>query len=142
MIFIKKGHRKQKQNRSIIWLSPPFSRNVTTSIAKRFFNILDLHFPKTNKFHNLFNRNSVKVSYCFTEYLSSILKTRNKKVTHENIKPKDQCSCRNNNDYTLDVTAKQLILFTNTLSQPVLIQEVYLGTAEGNFTKRYYNQKT
>ena len=49
MIFNKKEHRKQKQNhsRSIIWFNPPFSRNVTTNVAKRFLNLLYIHFPKS-----------------------------------------------------------------------------------------------
>ena len=28
-------------------IKPPFSRNVTTSVTKRFLNLLDLHFPKS-----------------------------------------------------------------------------------------------
>ena len=63
LIFSKKEQRKQKRirNRNIIWFNPPFSRNVTTSVAKRFLNFLDIHFPKSNKLHKIFNRNTVKL---------------------------------------------------------------------------------
>ena len=69
LIFNKKEHIKQKWNRNqnIIWLNPPFSRNVTTNVAKRFLKLLDIHFPKSNKLHKIFNRNIVKVSNCCTE---------------------------------------------------------------------------
>ena len=78
LIFSKKEQRKQKQirNQNIIWFNPPFSRNVITNVAKRFLNLLDKHFPKSNKLHNIFNRNTVKVSYCCPENLSSIIKTQ------------------------------------------------------------------
>ena len=35
----------------------------------------------------------------------------------------------------------QVILYTNTLPQPLLIQTVYLGTAGGNWKKWYYDHK-
>ena len=74
--------RKKKRNRSrnIIWFNPPFSRNVTTNVAKRFLNLINIHFPKSNKFHKIFCRDTVKVSYCRTENLSSIIKIHNKKI--------------------------------------------------------------
>ena len=45
LIFSKKEQKKQKRirNQNIIWFNPPFSRNVTTSVAKRFLNLLDIH---------------------------------------------------------------------------------------------------
>ena len=42
----------------------------------------------------------------------------------------------------LMVTAKQLILYINTVSTIVNQDKIYLGTAEGDFRKRYYNHKT
>ena len=72
----------KKANESLLYINtssnPPFSRNVTTNVAQRFLNLLDIHFPKSNKLHKIFNRNTVKVSYCCTENLSSIIKTHNK----------------------------------------------------------------
>ena len=104
LIFSKKEQRKQKRvrNRNVIWFNPPFSRNVTINVAKRFLNLLDIHFPKSNKLHKIFNRNTVKVSYCCTENLLSIIKTHNQKVTNEEITPRDQCNCKNRSDCSLD----------------------------------------
>ena len=145
LIFNKTGHRKQKRNRNqnIIWFNPPFSRNVTTNVAKRFLNLLDIHFPKSNKLHKIFNRNTVKVSYCCTENLSSIIKTHNKKVTNEKITPRDQCNCKNRNDCPLDGNCQTSdIIYKCIASTTVNPDKIYLGTAEGNFKKRYYNHKT
>ena len=59
---------KPKHNRSqnIIWFNPPYSQNVITNVAKRFLNLLDHHFPKSNKLHKILNRITVKVSYSCT----------------------------------------------------------------------------
>ena len=86
----------------MIWFNPPFSRNCTTNVAKRFLNLLDIHFRKLNKLHQIFNRNTVKVSYCCIENLSSIIKTHNKNVTNEKITPRYQRNCKNRNDCPLD----------------------------------------
>ena len=102
LIFNKKEERKHKRNLSlnIILFNPPFSRNATTDVAKRFLDLLDLNFPKTNKLHKIFNRTTVKVSYCTN--LSSITKGHNKRVTNEKIAPKDQRNFREKNGCPLD----------------------------------------
>ena len=54
---------KKVRQRKIIWFNPPYSVNVETNIGKTFLKLIDKHFPKINKFHKIFNRNNVKVSY-------------------------------------------------------------------------------
>ena len=65
LIYTDKKDIKQKQNhsRNIIWFNPPFNKNVSINVAKRFLNLSDQYFPKSNKLHPIFNRNTVKVSY-------------------------------------------------------------------------------
>ena len=145
LIFSKKEQRKQKRirKRNIIWFNPPFSRNVTTNVAKRFLNLLDINFSKSNKLHKIFNRNTVKVAYCCTENLSSIIKTHNKKVTKKKIPPRDQCNCKDRNDCPLDGNCQTSdIIYKCIASTTFNPDEIYIGTAEGNFKKRYYNHKT
>ena len=36
-------------------------------------NIIDTNFPPENKLHNIFNRNTVKVSYSCTQKISQII---------------------------------------------------------------------
>ena len=68
LIYTDKNDTKQKRNRSrnIIWFNQPYNKSVSTNVAKRFFNLTDQHFPKSNKPHAIFNRNTVKVSYFCT----------------------------------------------------------------------------
>ena len=43
---------KHNRSRNIIWFNPPHSQNVITNVAKRFLNLLDHYFPKSNKLLN------------------------------------------------------------------------------------------
>ena len=137
LIFSKKEQKKQKRirNQNIIWFNPPFSRNVTTNVAKRFLNLLDIHFPKSNKLHKIFNRNTVKVSYCCTENLSNVIKTHNKKVTNETITSRDQFNCKNRNECPLDGNCQRSDIYKCISSTTVNLDKIYLGTAEGNSRK-------
>ena len=68
-------HAKRKSQINIIWFNLPFSRAVSTNVGKRFLQLLR-HFPPSNKLHKTFNKNTVKVSYCCTQNLVSIIKSQ------------------------------------------------------------------
>ena len=44
------------------WFVPPYNVNVETNIGKAFPKLIDKHFPKTSKFHKIYNKNNVKIS--------------------------------------------------------------------------------
>ena len=96
LIYTDQKDIKRKRNRShnIIWFNPPFNKNVSTSVAKRFLNLIDQHFPKSNKLHTIFNRNTVKVGYSCTQNMSSMIKSHNKKVINKDAKEPKLCNCR------------------------------------------------
>ena len=85
LVYTNKKDIKQKRNRSfnIIWFNPPFNENVSTNAAKQFLNFIDPHFPKSNKVHAIFKRNTVRASYSSTQNMSSIIKSHNKKVINK-----------------------------------------------------------
>ena len=60
-VFIEAQKRKSNRGRKIIWFNPRYS-SVATGIGKKFFLLLDKHFPKPHKFYKIFNQNNVKVS--------------------------------------------------------------------------------
>ena len=73
--FTANTENSQRRNRSrkIIWFNPPFSKGVSTNVAKKFLGLLDKHFPRGNPLHRIFNRNTVKVSYSCTKMLLRLL---------------------------------------------------------------------
>ena len=89
------NQKKTKMGKlNIIWFISPFSKPVSTNIAKIFLQLVTKHFPRSHKLHKIFNRNTVKVSYSCMNNMSKIIKGHNKKVTS---KPRDQrpkCNCR------------------------------------------------
>ena len=80
LIYTAKKDIKQKQNRScnIIWFNPPFNTNVSTNVAKRCWNLLDQHFPKSNKLHAILIWNTLKVGYSCAPDVSGLIKCHNK----------------------------------------------------------------
>ena len=96
LFYADKRDIKQKRNRfrNIIWFNPRFNKNFSTNVAKRFFNLLDQHFPKSNKLHTLLNRNTLNVSYSRTQNMSSMIKSHKKKVISKDTKEVNSCNCR------------------------------------------------
>ena len=37
------------------------------NVVKKFLQLIDTHFPPTNKLHRIFDRNTVKISYSCTQ---------------------------------------------------------------------------
>ena len=85
---------KKVRQRKIVWFNPPYSVNVETNIAMSFLNLIDKHFPKTIKFHKIFKRKNVKVSFsCLPNFgVSLIIKSRNNRILSEK-KIQDQPKC-------------------------------------------------
>ena len=86
--------KKKSRKRKIIWNNPPFSMNVKTNIGKCFFKLLKKHFPHNHIFHQIFNKNKVKISYSCFPNMNSIISSHNKNI----IKPStitSGCNCTN-----------------------------------------------
>ena len=58
----RENRLKHRGSENIIWFNPPYSQNVITGVAKRFVNFLDHDFPKSNKLHKIFGRNTVMLA--------------------------------------------------------------------------------
>ena len=144
LIYTDKKGKKQKRNRSrnINRVNPAFNKNVSTYVAKRFPNLLDQHFPKSNKLQAIFNRNTVKVSYSCTQNMSSMIKSHNKKVINKDVKESKSCNCRVKSECPLNGQCQVTdIIYKCTVLSPDKPNKVYLGTAEGDFKKRFYNHR-
>jgi len=101
--------RKKKRNRkrNIIWFNPPYNKTVSTNIARTFLQLVDIHFPKSNKLHKIFNRNNIKVSYSCTRNIHHIISNHNKNIIATNEEPKAGCNCRNKTNCPLIGNCKQ-----------------------------------
>ena len=144
LIYTDKKDIKQKRNRyhNIILFNPPFDKNVSTNVIKQFLNLIDQHFPESNKLHVIFNRNTVKVSYSFTQNMSRIIKSHNKIVINKGVRELKSCNCRVKSECPLNGQCQVTdIIYKCTVLSPDKPNKVYLGTAEGDFRKRFYNHR-
>ena len=71
----QKKHRNRK--RKVIYFNPPYSLGVSTRIGAIFLKILDKCFAKPNPLYQIFNRDTVKVSYRTTPKMKQILTGHN-----------------------------------------------------------------
>ena len=63
----------KNRKRNIIRFNPPYSANVVTKVWKHFLSLLDKHFPSQKKFHRIFNRSIVHISYSCLPNMKTIL---------------------------------------------------------------------
>ena len=47
-------------------------------MAKRFLNLVEKHFPKEQKLHNIFNKKTLNVSYSYSQNMTQIINSHNK----------------------------------------------------------------
>ena len=142
LVYTDKKDIKQNRNRSrsIIWFNPPFNKNVSTNVAKQFLNLLDQHFPKCNKLLSSFNKSTVKVSYSCTQNMPSMIKSHNKKVINKDVKESKSCNCRVKSECPLNAQCQVIdIIYKCTILSPDKPNKVHVGTAAGDFKKRFYN---
>ena len=125
-------HVKRKRHHNIIWFNLPYSRAVIQNVAKKFLQLLDLHFPPSSDFWKIFNNN---VQQGMWEILSNHT-TRNTLIQplyiamqlYKKIYRPLEGKCRTEN-----------IVYKCIVSTSVHPDTAYLGTADGDFKKRYYN---
>ena len=58
----EQNNARRKRQRKIVWFNPPFNLDVSTNVAKIYLNLIEKHFPRSSKLHNMFSKNTVKVS--------------------------------------------------------------------------------
>ena len=59
--------------RKAIWFNPPFNQNVKINIRKTFLKARQTKFLKHHKLNKIFNKNTLKLSYCNLKNMSSII---------------------------------------------------------------------
>ena len=136
--------RNKNRSRNIIWYNPPFSQNVKTNIGKQFLKLINKHFGN-HKYHKLFNRNNVKISYSCMDNMKKILNSHNKSILNEkNDENERKCNCRdkskcplNNKCLTSNIVYKADIITNNTETN----KKSYIGISETEFKTRYRNHQ-
>ena len=134
---------RRNRQRNIIWYNPPFNKSVKTNIGRTFLKLISRHFPRHHKYHSLFNKNNVKVSYSCMDNMQSIINKHNKKVTSIDTKPnsQDQCNCRDKDQCPIDNKCLTSGVIYNARVTTDDTTKNYIGLTEGTFKQRFTQHK-
>lgn len=118
----------------------PYSMNVKTNIGKVFFKLLQKHFPKTNKFYKIFNKNTVKLSYSSMRNMASIIASHNKTILRPNIQDYG-CNCRKKNECPMQnkCLTPSIIYEATVTNNTDKVEKIYFGLCQTSFKERYGN---
>ena len=135
--------KRRQRKKEVIWFNPPYSRTVQTDIGKKFLRLIDKHFPRTHRYHRIFNRKTVKVSYGCMPNIGSIISSHNKKILNDK-KPleRDGCNCRQARSCPLEgqcLTTNVLYEATVTSPEEGYAEKQYVGISEPPFKTRLRN---
>ena len=139
-----KSKSSKNRKRNIIWFNPPFSKNVSNNIGKYFLLLIQKHFPSNHKYHKIFNKNNVKISYSCMANIKSVINMHNKEVITGKKTQAVKCNCINKPDCPLSNQCQitNIIYKAKITSNLRNYQEkIYYGTSEGTFKQRYGNHK-
>ena len=70
----KNTNKRRNRKRNIIWFNPPYAK-----VGRVFLRLIDKHFGANHKYHKIFNRHPIKVSYSCMDNMESVIKQHNKK---------------------------------------------------------------
>ena len=121
--------------------------NVGTNIGKTFLILLNKNFLKINKFHKIFNRNNVKVSYsCLPNFANMIKSHNNRILSEEKIQDQPKCNCQQKGTCPLGHCLDKELIYRCILKENTTIDRIkYNGLPENTFliglTDRFYKHR-
>ena len=90
--------------------------------------------------HEIFNRNSVKVSRSCTGNISQIISSQNGNIFQPNKNQEPPCNCRQKENCAMQGKCRRKnVLYKCTASTPTKPERVYIGISEDEWKKRYQN---
>ena len=94
--------------------------------------------------HKIFNRNTVKISYCCMPNLKQNIDGHNKSILHNKIVPPRSCNCRVQTECPLSGNClKESVVYQATVStEDNNPPQTYVGLTENSFKTRYSNHKS
>ena len=119
---------------------------MKTNIGQSFLKIIDEEFPKSHPFHKIFNRNTLKISYCCMPNIKQTLDGHNKGILSKSVKSNTAtptCNCRKSNECPLsNKCLTESVVYQATLtSTSADSPQTYIGLTENSFKTRHSNHK-
>ena len=132
---------RRKRQRNVIWFNPPYDKTVETKVGRIFLGLIDKHFGRNHRYHKIFNRNTIKVSYSCMDSMDKLIKQHNIKVTRKEKAVTRTCNCPVKEDCPL---SNKCLLPNIVYRADVRYQQnnrdkhkVYIGVTEPPWKERY-----
>ena len=131
--------RRARRSRKTIYYNPPFSLTVKTNLGAEFLRLIRTHFHVRHKFHKIFNKNTVKLSYSCTRNIASIISGHNKGLLRPTPPPERDCNCRDQEQCPLDkkCLTPNIVYEANITSHPDEVVKDYRGLCSTTFKDRF-----
>lgn len=140
-----KQNKKKKRSRrkECIYYNPPYCMSTKTNIGRSFLSLVDKHFDKNNFFHKIFNRSTVKVSYCCMMNAKGIIQGHNKKVLRSESDDNNEpaCNCRNKDNCPVKGLCKSRNIIYQATITTSNSTKIYVGSSGRSFKERYNEHK-
>ena len=98
--------------------------------------LIRLHFPKNNKFHRIFNKNTIKISYSCLPNIRNVINSHNKKILEVENKAKRTCNRRNKTNCLFN---GECLLKGVYLAK--VREKIYIGSTGTSFKTRWQQHK-
>ena len=135
--------RNLRRKRNIIWFNPPYNAQVETNVGRVFLNIVKKHFIHRHKYHKLFNKNNIKISYSCMPNMKSIIARHNKKVLNNEVLPTASITCNCPQDNRVNCPLDGMCLSGSIVYNASVTSngetKVYTGATQPEFKKRFRN---
>ena len=106
---------KRKRQRNILW----YSKTVETKIGKFFLQLIKKYFSKEQKFHKIFNRNTLKLSYSCTPNIKTKINAHNRDILRNTqSKNTKHCNCQQKEN---GACLKESLMYYATISLTIRI---------------------
>ena len=131
--------------------------HVSTNIGKQLLKLVNKHFPSTHRYHKIFNKNNLKISYSCMPTMKTIIDQQNRKLlsitspspgestqplhTVRKKKTEKTCNCRNKDLCPLNQKCLQERVVYKATVQTSLQSKSYIGSCATTFKTRYNNHK-
>ena len=129
---------KKKCKREVIWFNPPYSANVKTNIGQEFFRLLQSHFHRDHRYHQIFNKNKVKLSYSCMRNVSSYISGHNRNVIGNEAPTDRMCNCRKPDECELgnECLSQNIVYKSIVTTVPDDTERDYLGCTADKWKNR------
>ena len=141
--------KSRPRKRKVIWFNPPYNASVLTNIGKSFLSLINKHFPPSHKYHPIFNKQTIKLSYSCCPNVQTMISAHNRKLLRSHndamkpAAPSEQlwCNCRKPDLCPMSGNClKSAIIYKATVSSQTEVK-YYIGATEQTFKKRYPKHK-